>query len=133
MNRFSKQRSAWSFVTFLPAWAALLPIFRIKSIRIQRLSSTTSRNSSVLIRLTSLSSHGMIRELSTEYIHLTANSIALRQLIIDADTSIGSIFSAEIATSAKLSNFSSVFKKSKLVMRHHLTKNQKLNPLLPYV
>jgi hypothetical protein len=52
----------------------------------------------------------------TEYIHLMANSIALRQLMIDADSSIEKIFSADIATSTKLLNFSSVFKKSKLVI-----------------
>ena len=33
IKRFSRQRRAWSFVIFLPACAALFPIFRMKSRR----------------------------------------------------------------------------------------------------
>ena len=84
--------------------------------RRRRLSSTTSRNSSVLMRLTSLSSQGVTSSPSTEYIHLTANSIALRQFSTQAAGSIFRIFSAEAATSAKEVNFGSVRNMSKLVM-----------------
>ena len=69
-----------------------------------------------LIRLTSLSSHGFVSELSTEYIQLIANSIARRQFKTDADSSMEKIRSAAIAVSAKLLNFGSSFKKSKFVM-----------------
>ena len=64
-----------------------------------------------------------------EYIHLTAISIALRQLTAQAAGSICMIFSAAIATFEKVSNCLSFVKKSKLViispkfyMRHYLMK-----------
>ena len=55
--------------------------------------------------------------LSTEYIHFTANSIALRQLRTQADGSICRMRSAEMATEAKLSNCGVAVKISKLVIK----------------
>ena len=97
-----------------------MPTLRMKSIRRRRFASTTSRNSSVPMRLTSLSSQGSLSSPSTEYIHLTAASIALRQLSTQAAGSICNIFSAETATSAKEVNLGSERKMSKLVMGKYL-------------
>ena len=52
----------------------------------------------------------------TEYIHLTAISIALRTLNTQEAVSIPYNFSAVIAISAKVLNFLSFFRKSKLAM-----------------
>lgn len=58
------------------------------------------RNSSVLMRVTSLSSHGATSDPSTAYIHLTAASIARRQLRTHAAGSMDRIFSADSAIGA---------------------------------
>ena len=63
----------------------------------------------------------MTSALSTEYIHFTADSIALRQFNMQAEGSICRIFSADTATEAKGSNCGSAAKMSKLVMAYHLT------------
>lgn len=57
---------------------------------------------------------------STEYIHLIANSMALRQLRMGATSSINRICSDEIDTSETESNLESDFKKSKLIMESPL-------------
>ncbi len=88
----------------------------MKSIRRQISTPTTVRNSSVFIRLTNVSWYDATRLLSTEYIHLTANSIARRQLIILASASISKMSSAETATSAKDANRGSDWRKVKLVI-----------------
>ena len=58
----------------------------------------------------------MTSALSTEYIHFTANSIALRQFSTQAEGSICRIFSADTATEAKDSNCRVEVKISKLVI-----------------
>ena len=57
----------------------------------------------------------MTSALSTEYIHFTANSIALRQFSTQAEGSMGRMRSAETATGAKEENCGSEVKMSKLV------------------
>jgi hypothetical protein len=68
----------------------------------------------------------MTNALSTEYIHFTANSIALRQLRTQADGSIENILSAAIAASAKESNVRFDFKKSKVAVQKSLDEAQLL-------
>ena len=60
----------------------------MKSMRRSTSESTMSLNLSVFIRLISLSSQGITREPSTEYIHLTAISMARRQFNTLADGSM---------------------------------------------
>ena len=75
-----------------------------------------SRNSLAFINVESLSSQGMVRSLSTEYIHLTANSMARRQLSTLESRSICSRFSAATAVDAKEEKSFSDRRKSKLVI-----------------
>ena len=57
----------------------------------------------------------MTSALSTEYIHFTANSIALRQFSTQAEGSMGRMRSAETATGAKEENCGVERNVSKLV------------------
>ena len=63
----------------------------------------------------------MTSALSTEYIHFTANSIALRQFSTQAEGSMGRMRSAETATGAKEENCGMERNVSKLVIGFHLT------------
>lgn len=110
---YNKTRTS---VAFFDVCAVSLPFLRMSSLPRQTSLSTISRKSSLHIRFFRLSGHGKVRSASTEYIHLTINSIARRQFIIQADGSICSIFSALMVASVNYTKPLSALRKSNLVI-----------------